>query len=72
MDTEPGSVWIVQDEDAANTRIIGVHASAADADAHLERLGSARAGGTVSYARYPIGWTEEHGAAGYRPVDPAT
>lgn len=56
MDTEPESVWIVVQEDAADNQVLGVFATAAEADDFMESQSVQFPGGTFSYGEYAIGW----------------
>lgn len=56
MATEPGSVWIVVQEDVEDNQILGVFASAAEADNFMESQAEQFPAGTFSYGEYAIGW----------------
>ncbi len=53
---EPGSVWIVVQEDRVDNQILGVFATMDEAHAFLESLAADSPEDTYSYGRYPIGW----------------
>lgn len=56
MATELGSVWIVVQEDVADNQVVGVFATASDADDFMESQAARFPDGTFSFGEYAIGW----------------
>ena len=51
-----GSVWIVIQEDRMDNQILGVFATAEEADAFMESVAEQYRDGKFSYGEYAVGW----------------